>query len=44
MIDGKYRSVEVRVMRPNLTVISKTGYYPTASGPTPMPTAPSAVP
>lgn len=44
MIDGKYRSVEVRVMRPNLTVISKTGYYPTASDTTPTPVTPSAVP
>ncbi len=34
-IDGKFRSVEVRVMRPNLEVIAKKGYYPTAqqSGP-----------
>jgi VWFA-related protein len=30
-IDGKFRPVEVRVLRPNLTVISKKGYYPTAS-------------
>ncbi|MBS1821874.1 MAG: VWA domain-containing protein [Acidobacteria bacterium] len=30
-IDGKYRTLELRVMRPNLTVISKKGYYPTAS-------------
>jgi VWFA-related protein len=29
-IDGKYRSVEVRVLRPNLTVIAKKGYYPAA--------------
>lgn len=29
-IDGKYRSLEVKVMRPNLTVIAKKGYYPTA--------------
>lgn len=29
-IDGKYRSIEVKVMRPNLTVIAKAGYYPTA--------------
>ena len=29
-IDGKYRSVEVKVLRPNLTVISKPGYWPTA--------------
>jgi len=34
-IDGKYRSLDIRVMRPNLTVIAKKGYYPTAedSGP-----------
>ncbi len=30
-IDGKYRTIEVKVMRPNLTVIAKKGYYPTAS-------------
>ena len=29
-IDGKYRTLEVKVMRPNLTVIAKKGYYPTA--------------
>jgi VWFA-related protein len=34
-IDGKYRSVEVRVSRPNLTVISKPGYWPTAQEATP---------
>ena len=28
-IDGKYRSIEVRVDRPNVEVKSKTGYYPT---------------
>jgi VWFA-related protein len=28
-IDGKYRTLEVKVMRPNLTVIAKKGYYPT---------------
>ena len=29
-IDGKYRKVEVKVLRPNLTVMAKQGYYPTA--------------
>ena len=29
-IDGKYRSLDVRVLRPNLTVIAKAGYYPSA--------------
>lgn len=28
--DGKYRSIEVRVNRPDLDVISKRGYYPSA--------------
>jgi VWFA-related protein len=30
-IDGKYRPVEVKILRPDLTVISKRGYYPSAS-------------
>ena len=30
-IDGKYRKVEVRVLRPNLSVIAKDGYWPDAS-------------
>jgi VWFA-related protein len=29
-IDGKYRSIEVRVDRPNVEVTAKRGYYPTA--------------
>jgi VWFA-related protein len=29
-IDGKYRQIEVKVLRPNLTVIAKKGYWPTA--------------
>jgi VWFA-related protein len=29
-IDGKYRTLEVKVLKPNLTVIAKKGYYPTA--------------
>ena len=27
-IDGKYRNIEVRVLRPNLRVIAKKGYFP----------------
>ncbi len=38
-IDGKYRKLEVKVMRPNLTVIAKQGYYPT-----PEDTVPSKAP
>jgi len=30
-IDGKYRSIEVLVKRPGLTVIARPGYYPTAA-------------
>lgn len=29
-IDGKFRALDVRVLRPNLQVIAKKGYYPTA--------------
>jgi VWFA-related protein len=38
-IDGKYRTIEVRVLRPNLTVISKKGYFPgaTSVAPTSLP-------
>lgn len=42
LLDGKYRKVDVRVARPNLTVIAKEGYFPTAADthpPTPTPTA-----
>jgi VWFA-related protein len=30
--DGKYRKIDVRVDRPNLVVIAKPGYYPSAQG------------
>ena len=40
-IDGKYRSVEVKVLRPNLTVISKPGYWPTAQDSIPPGVAPA---
>ncbi len=54
-IDGKFRPVEVRVLRPALDVIAKKGYYPNATdavdgGPasggtaTPAPAAPSSAP
>ncbi|QHN05504.1 VWA domain-containing protein [Granulicella sp. WH15] len=35
-IDGKYRTIEVKVMRPNLEVIAKKGYYPSANDARPM--------
>jgi len=44
MLDEKFRKVEVRVMRPNLTVIAKEGYYPTAADSRPTPVTPTAVP
>jgi VWFA-related protein len=39
--DGKFRTLEVRVLRPNLDVIAKKGYYPPpqAFTPTPRPTS-----
>ena len=30
-IDGKYRPVDVRVLQPNLDVVAKPGYYPSAN-------------
>ena len=35
MLDGKYRKVEVRVLRPSLQVIAKEGYFPAAQNATP---------
>ena len=48
-IDGKFRSVDVRVLRPSLDVIAKKGYYPTAeytgpSRPTASTTGPAGTP
>ena len=31
VLDGKFRSIEVRVLRPNLDVVTERGYYPTAT-------------
>jgi len=31
VLDSRYRHIEVRVLRSNLTVIAKQGYYPTAT-------------
>jgi hypothetical protein len=30
VIDGKYRKIDVQVTRPNLEVIARDGYYPSA--------------
>jgi VWFA-related protein len=38
-IDGKYRKLEVKILRPDLTVIAKQGYWPSAmdaTGPQPV--------
>ena len=43
-LNESFRKVEVRVLRPNLTVIAKEGYYPNASDSRPAPVTPSAVP
>jgi hypothetical protein len=41
LIDGKFRKLEVRVLRPGLTVFAKQGYYPTPEPARPRPaTAP----
>ena len=31
VLDEKFRSIEVRVLRPNLDVVTEKGYYPTAT-------------
>ena len=44
-LDDRFRTTEVVVLRPNLTVISKKGYYPTATRTAmPTPVTPSATP
>ncbi len=44
MIDGKYRQLEVRVLRPNLQVIAKKGYYPSVSDQRPQAKPPTTAP
>jgi VWFA-related protein len=41
-IDGKYRNVEVKVLRPNLTVLAKKGYWPTSQDSKPAAVTPMA--
>jgi VWFA-related protein len=43
-LDGKYRKLEVKVLKPDLTVIAKPGYWPWAMEVRPQPPAPSATP
>lgn len=45
VLDSKFRSLEVRVLRPGLDVVAKKGYYPTATALTaPVPVASTATP
>ncbi len=44
ILDNRYRSVDVQIMQPNLTVIAPRGYYPTPTATTPPPATPSATP
>jgi len=47
LFDERFRRIEVRIMRPGLTVIAPDGYYPTASDSHPVKAAdvtPSATP
>jgi VWFA-related protein len=39
-INGKYRTTEVKVMRPGLTIFAKKGYWPSAMEMRPRPTTP----
>jgi VWFA-related protein len=41
-IDGKYRNIEVKVLRPSLTILAKKGYWPTAEAATPPVVTPTA--
>jgi VWFA-related protein len=44
LIDGKFRKVDVRVLRPNLEVIAKDGYWPQAIAVPQTPPRPAAKP
>lgn len=43
-LNEKFRKVEVRVLRPGLTIIAEDGYYPNARDSRPAPVTPSAAP
>jgi VWFA-related protein len=42
VLDERYRKVEIRVMRPSLSVIAKDGYYPSPQDSRPMASTPAA--
>jgi VWFA-related protein len=42
MIDGKFRTIEVKVMRPDLSVLAKKGYYPSVNDARPAAATPTA--
>lgn len=44
VLDGKYRKVEVQVMRPSLQITAPQGYFPTPVNTAPMASTPSAIP
>ena len=44
LLDEKYRSIEVKVLRPNLTVTAKKGYFPAAADSRPRPQTGTAQP
>jgi len=44
ILDDKFRSIEVQIMQPGLTVIAPKGYYPTPTATTPPPVTPTATP
>jgi len=44
VLNEKFRSLNVEIMQPNLTVIAPNGYYPTPTATTPPPVTPSATP
>jgi hypothetical protein len=44
VLDGKFRTTEVRVLRPNLTVIAPPGYYPRPRNSMPAQNTPRVVP
>src|SRR6266702_2755771 len=39
-LDGKYRTTEIKVLRPGLTILAKKGYWPSAMEMRPRPTTP----